>query len=120
MGLRRRGLAALVADSVLPAGCGGDDKGEDSADAPARPPHLNHRGGHHHQAQGPHGEPATVKVTMGDDSCDVPAEIAAGPTRFTATNSGPSPRDRALAALDDGQTVADLVARGLVAPLIVP
>ena len=120
MGLRRRGLAVLVAGSVLLAGCGGDDKGKDSADAPARTTSTTEAATTTTKPKAPTAEPATVKVTMGDDSCDVPAEIAAGPTRFTATNAGPSPRDRALAALDDGQTVADLVARGLVAPLIVP
>lgn len=111
MGLRRRSLAVLVAGSVLLAGCGGDDKGKDSADAPARTTSTTEAATTTTKPKAPTAEPATVKVTMGDDSCDVPAEIAAGPTRFTATNSGSSPRGLVLAALDDGQTVAELVAR---------
>lgn len=112
MARRSKGLAMLLVVAIVLAGCGGDDDGgKDSADAPRRTTSTTEAPTTTTEPVPPTAQPARVQVTFADDSCDVPAELTAGPTRFAATNTSQTARGLTLVALDDGQTVADLLAR---------
>ncbi|MBX3285887.1 MAG: hypothetical protein KF703_11140 [Actinobacteria bacterium] len=110
MGARARGAAMLVAAVVLLAGCGGDDDGKDSSKQPTRTTTTTEAPTTTTEPRAPTAQPARVQVTMADDACDVPAEIAAGPVRFAATNTGTVERSLVLVRLDDGQAVDGLLA----------
>lgn len=111
MGRRAQVVAVLVTAAVLLAGCGGDDDGKDSSEQPKRTTTTTEAPTTTTEPEAPTAEPARVQVTIADDACDVPAQIAAGPTRFATTNVGKAVRSLVLVALDDGQTVDEVLAQ---------